>query len=139
MVRIARIFLTLMLVLVGLAAIVITFTIGWRPFIGPQAHPLAGRTFDRTPKRLERGRYIATALSGCIDCHSPHDWNAPGTPYVPGMEGAGELMPGRISPVASSLPISLPIPKPVSAAGPTINLPVPFAKASATTAVPFFP
>lgn len=91
--RFAKIFLTLILVLVGLAVVAITFTIGWRPFIGPKARPLTARTFDRTPQRLERGRYIATALSGCIYCHSQHDWNAPGTPYVPGMEGTGAVMP----------------------------------------------
>jgi hypothetical protein len=84
-----------------LLAIGITFTIGWRPFIGPRARPLTSRTFDRTPQRLERGRYIATALSGCIYCHSPHDWTAPGTPMVAGMEGAGEVepyadLPGKI-------------------------------------------
>jgi cytochrome c553 len=93
MIRIGKILLTLILVLVGLAAVAVTFTIGWRPFIGPKARHLTARTFDRTPRRLERGRYIATALAGCSDCHSPHDWNAPGTPYVPGMEGAGEIMP----------------------------------------------
>src|SRR5664279_2809255 len=66
----------------------ITFTVGWRPFFGPRARPLASRTFERTPQRLERGRYIATALSGCIYCHSPHEWAAPGTPFVADMEGA---------------------------------------------------
>lgn len=91
--RIAKIFLTLILVLAGLVAIAITFTIGWRPFIGPKARPLTARTFERTPQRLERGRYIANALSGCIYCHSPHDWNAPGTPFVPGREGAGGVLP----------------------------------------------
>jgi hypothetical protein len=84
-----------------LIAIGITFTVGWRPFIGPNTRPLTSRKFDRTPQRLERGRYIATALSGCIYCHSPHDWTAPGTPIVAGMEGAGEVepyadLPGRI-------------------------------------------
>ncbi len=79
----------------------ITFTVGWRPFIGPRARPLTTRTFDRTPQRLERGRYIATALSGCVYCHSPHEWTAPGTPMVAGMEGAGEIepyadLPGRV-------------------------------------------
>jgi cytochrome c553 len=88
-------------VLFGLLAIGITFTIGWRPFIGPRARPLTDRKFERTPQRLERGRYIATALSGCIYCHSPHDWTAPGTPIVAGMEAAGEVepyadLPGRI-------------------------------------------
>src|SRR6266851_1983945 len=91
--RIAKIFLALLLVLVGLAAVAITFTVGWRPVIGPKARPLTTRVFDRTPQRLERGRYMAAALNGCIYCHSPHDWNATGTPYVPGMEGAGAIMP----------------------------------------------
>jgi cytochrome c553 len=87
--------------MLALIAIGITLTIGWRPFIGPRARPLTDRKFEATPDRLERGRYIATALSGCIYCHSPHDWKAPGTPFVAGMEGAGDVqpyadLPGRI-------------------------------------------
>jgi hypothetical protein len=76
-----------------LLAVAVTLTVGWRPFIGLQARPLTSRIFERTPQRLERGRYIATALSGCIYCHSPHDWTAPGTPFVPGREGAGDVLP----------------------------------------------
>jgi mono/diheme cytochrome c family protein len=79
--------------LVILLFIAITLTIGWRPFLGPKARALSNRTFERTPQRLERGRYIATALSGCSYCHTPHNWTAPGTPFVEGMEGAGEIMP----------------------------------------------
>jgi hypothetical protein len=82
-----------LLTLVVLAAIGITLTIGWRPFIGPLARPLNNRMFERTPQRLERGRYIANNLSGCIYCHTPHDWAAPGTPYLPNREGAGGVMP----------------------------------------------
>lgn len=74
-------------------AVGITATIGWRPFIGPRARPLTARKFEATPQRMERGRYIATALSGCLYCHSPHDWAAPGTPLVVGKEGAGEVEP----------------------------------------------
>ena len=92
--------------LLALLALGITFTIGWRPFIGPNARALTDRKFESTPQRLERGKYIATALSGCIYCHSPHDWKAPGTPIVAGMEGAGAIqpyadLPGKI--VASNL------------------------------------
>jgi len=76
-----------------LLAVAINFTIGWRPFLGPKARSLTARTFERTAQRLERGRYIATALSGCIYCHSSHDWNAPGTPLLPGKEGSGEILP----------------------------------------------
>jgi mono/diheme cytochrome c family protein len=89
----AKWLLILACAIVFLLAAGITFTIGWRPFLGPKARPLASRTFERTPQRLERGRYIATALSGCIYCHSPHDWNASDHPLLPGKEGAGEVLP----------------------------------------------
>ena len=83
-------------IIVGLAlllAIVITATVGWRPFLGPRARPLTARKFEATPERLKRGQYIATALSGCLYCHTPHDWKAPGDPMIAGMEGAGEVLP----------------------------------------------
>jgi len=72
-----------------LLAIGITATIGWRPFLGPKARALTNRTFERTQQRLERGRYIVTGLSGCVYCHSPHDWAAPGTPIMAGKEASG--------------------------------------------------
>jgi mono/diheme cytochrome c family protein len=60
-----------LLALVALAAVAITATIGWRPFIGARVRPLTGRRFEPTPQRLERGRYLATtAAVGCIGCHS---------------------------------------------------------------------
>jgi hypothetical protein len=91
--RFAKWILIAVVSLAVLLAIAITLTIGWRPFLGPRARPLTGRTFERTPQRLERGRYIATALSGCVYCHTLHDWAAPGTPMVGGKEGAGEVLP----------------------------------------------
>jgi cytochrome c553 len=89
------------LLLIAVIAAGITFSVGWRPFVGPKARPLTDRKFASTPQRLERGKYIGTALSGCIYCHSPHDWAAPGTPYIAGMEGSGAVqpysdLPGRI-------------------------------------------
>jgi hypothetical protein len=99
--KLAKWFLIVIAGLVLLLGIAITATVSWRPFIGPKARPLTSRTFERTPQRLERGHYIATAQSGCIYCHSPHEWSAPGTPIVAGMEGSGEVepyadLPGRI-------------------------------------------
>jgi mono/diheme cytochrome c family protein len=91
--RPARLLLIAVFSLVVLLAITITFTIGWRPFLGPRVRPLTNLTFERTPQRLERGRYIATALSGCSYCHTPHDWTAAGTPMIAGEEGGGEVMP----------------------------------------------
>jgi hypothetical protein len=93
MTRVANWFLIGVIAVAILVAVAVTPTIGWRPFIGPSTRTLTTRTFERTPQRLERGRYIANSLSGCVYCHSPHDWTAPGTPYVPGQEGAGGVMP----------------------------------------------
>lgn len=56
-------------VVVGLPAVV-----GIRPIIGAKARALTNRTFERTPARLERGRYLVTsAQTPCMLCHSPMD------------------------------------------------------------------
>ena len=91
--RFAKILGFVFVVVVLLLAIAITFTIGWRPFIGPRARPLTDRTFAATPARLERGKYIAEDVAGCMDCHSPHDWTKHDAPVPEGMEGAGENFP----------------------------------------------
>ncbi len=45
-----------------------------------------------TPERIERGRYLAHHVAGCIDCHSTRDWNTLYGPIVEGTEGeAGEV------------------------------------------------
>ena len=76
---------------------------GPRPFIGPRARTLGGRRFQPTPQRLARGEYLAEAVSGCMDCHAPHDWTRHDAPILPGMKGAGQEMsatfkglPGRV-------------------------------------------
>jgi len=91
--RLGTWFFIALVALVVLLAIGITVTIGWRPFLGPRARALTNRTFESTPQRIARGRYIATALSGCSYCHTPHDWASAGTPMVVGKEGAGEVLP----------------------------------------------
>jgi len=47
------------LVLVVLAGVGISATIGWRPFIGPKKRALTDRKFDATPERLKRGEYLS--------------------------------------------------------------------------------
>jgi hypothetical protein len=91
--KLGKVLLIVFCVLVVAAAAGITFTIGWRPFIGPKARPLTSRKFESTPQRLARGHYLATAVSGCSFCHSEHDWQAAGQPILPGREGAGEPIP----------------------------------------------
>ncbi len=82
-----------LLVLVVVLVVAISLTIGWRPFLGPRARVLTDRKFEVTPERLARGRYLANAVSGCIFCHSEHDWKAPGGPVIESKLGAGEVFP----------------------------------------------
>jgi len=55
--------------LTGLA-VLITVTIGWRPVLGARSRPLTSRHFERTPERLERGKYLVNGVVLCFDCHS---------------------------------------------------------------------
>ena len=75
---------------VGLLAVAITATIGWRPFIGPEARTLTDRRFESTPDRLARGKYIVENRSGCPLCHGTWDMAQDGHPAK-----ASELMAGR--------------------------------------------
>jgi mono/diheme cytochrome c family protein len=90
-------------VLLVLLAVAITATIGWRPFIGPNARALTDRTFAATPERLERGRYLAENVTNCFACHSARDWSKHDAPEMPGTHGAGttfplEGLPGSVHP-----------------------------------------
>ncbi len=54
--------------------------------------------FERTPRRLGRGKYLVEAVARCFDCHSEKD--ATGK-VVPGREGAGRVVSveeSRLSP-----------------------------------------
>lgn len=66
--------------LTALLAIAITATVGWRPFVGPAARPLTDRTFESTPGRLERGKYLFHGLNGCAICHGEWDRTLDGHP-----------------------------------------------------------
>jgi mono/diheme cytochrome c family protein len=81
------------LVIILLAAI--RLTIGWAPVLGPKSRALNNLKFESTPERLARGRYLANAVMGCLDCHSPHDWKAPGGPPIQSMLGAGQPFEGN--------------------------------------------
>jgi mono/diheme cytochrome c family protein len=91
------VFLILALLIVG-----ITFTVGWRPFIGPRIRPLTNRTFEATPARLERGSYLVNGVYGCLACHSERDQNLPGMPPRADKLGAGTIfgegadLPGQL-------------------------------------------
>lgn len=104
--KLIRILLITVCLLAVLAALGITVTIGWRPFFGPRRRPVTARRYEATPERLARGEYLVRGVLGCLDCHTEHDWSAPGGPIIAGREGAGgvfpvEGLPGRI--IASNI------------------------------------
>src|SRR5580704_5770346 len=82
-----------LLVLAAVLVVAISLTIGWRPFIGPRARTLTDRKFEAGPERLARGHYLANAVSGCVFCHSEHNWKASDDPVVEGKLGAGQVFP----------------------------------------------
>jgi len=55
------------------------------------ARPLRDVRFERTPKRVERGRYLAEGVLQCFVCHSDRDPARPGAPPVEGKKGAGHV------------------------------------------------
>lgn len=44
---------------------------------------------EATPGRIERGKYLANAVTACMDCHSKRDWSKFSGPLVPGTLGQG--------------------------------------------------
>src|ERR1700738_1499534 len=91
------------LVIITLLVAGITFTIGWRPFIGAKRRAVPDRKFEPTPQRLARGKYLVDGVLGCFGCHTDQDWSKPGAPPVAGKEGSGHVwadqdMPWLIAP-----------------------------------------
>lgn len=44
---------------------------------------------DNSPANIERGKYLATSVSVCMDCHSTRDWTLFGAPVKRGTLGQG--------------------------------------------------
>ena len=106
MTKLRKVLLSLFASILLLLIVAITLTIGWRPFLGSKKRATTNRQFESTPQRLERGRYLATALLGCTTCHTPRDFTKHGAPAVAGMDFAGQSIdlvgfPGHI--VASNI------------------------------------
>jgi mono/diheme cytochrome c family protein len=59
----------------------------------PNSQASAGRTFERTPERLARGRYLVEGVVHCPVCHSETDWKTPGIPPLPGRKNGGTRFP----------------------------------------------
>ena len=55
--------------------------------------PAPELSIEFTAERLERGKYLASHVAVCMDCHSTRDWSVFSAPVVPGTLGkGGEIM-----------------------------------------------
>ena len=79
------------LVLLVLAALALTFTVGWRPVIGAKKRPLTTRKFESSPERRRRGDYLVHAVMHCMGCHSKYDDKA-NPPVLVSKEGSGQVL-----------------------------------------------
>ena len=82
----------LLIIIAGLAGLVVVSLAGVYLYftqILPPDIPAPELTVERTPARIERGEYLATAVFGCVYCHSERDWTLFGAPIKPGGLGKG--------------------------------------------------
>lgn len=91
-IRVRTLLLAVLVIAVLGVALLIT-AIGWEVVVGPKARATTARTFDATPERLARGRYIVEGPGACLHCHSPHDFTQPDYPILQDRKGAGWEMP----------------------------------------------
>jgi hypothetical protein len=79
--------------IIGIILIVVLVAIGGALTYISTALPDVGDApdikVDLTPERIERGKYLATAVTVCVDCHSTRDWSKFSGPIVEGTEGKG--------------------------------------------------
>ncbi len=55
----------------------------------PKIAPATDMKVERTPQRLERGKYLVNNVVGCVACHSQRNFAYFSGPIVPGTEGKG--------------------------------------------------
>jgi mono/diheme cytochrome c family protein len=79
--RVLAILFLLFSLVLGTAA---TFVVRFQP----KQRPPSTDTVARTPERIDRGRYLAENVLGCMDCHAKHDLTHFGNP-INGPMGAG--------------------------------------------------
>jgi mono/diheme cytochrome c family protein len=50
---------------------------------------------ERTPERIEKGKYLFNNVAACVDCHSERDFSKLSGPVIPGTEGKGGMALGE--------------------------------------------
>jgi mono/diheme cytochrome c family protein len=82
----------LLVIFFSLVGVVLLALIGglsylWLAF--PKVPAASTIQIQATPEVVARGKYLATHVAVCVDCHSTRDWSRYSGPLVPGTEGKG--------------------------------------------------
>lgn len=80
-----KISLYVFIAIVAVATCIVSYVSYFLPNVG-EAENI---TIERTPERIERGRYLANYVTVCIDCHSVRDYSKYAAPFTLGTEGQG--------------------------------------------------
>jgi len=75
-------------VVIGVLVAVPLLLLGALFALTPRVQAASTETVERTPARIARGEYLARHVSGCVDCHTAHDYSRRGAPET-GPLGAG--------------------------------------------------
>lgn len=89
--KILKIVLYLLAIIVVAIAGLLTYVKAALPDVGDPAD----LKVEVTPERVERGKYLANHVVGCVACHSERDWTKLAAPVIPGTEGKGGELFGK--------------------------------------------
>ncbi|PWJ56002.1 cytochrome c [Dyadobacter jejuensis] len=73
----------------GFVLLAILGALAYVTWLLPNTGPAPELTIELTPKRIQRGAYLANHVTVCVDCHSTRDWSRFAGPIVPGSIGGG--------------------------------------------------
>lgn len=71
----------------------------------PKDIPVSNIKVELTAERIERGKYLATNVAMCIDCHSARDFSKFTGPVKPGTEGMGGEIFGKEMGLPGTIPV----------------------------------
>lgn len=69
--------------------VLITAALCYIYFALPKVDPAPQLVVEKTPDKIERGKYLANHVTVCVDCHSKRDWSLFSGPVTEGTIGEG--------------------------------------------------
>jgi len=85
---------------IALVIVIVVAGLIYLKFMLPDVGPPPEMNVERTPERVQRGKYLATHVTLCIDCHSKRDWTRFSGPIIEGTFGMG----GQVFPESFGFP-----------------------------------